>query len=117
MRRRSQGRAGTGNQAFNKRRGAGTSPADVRFIRTNQIPGKTAHGRHPPEPRRKGRSRQGRGAGTELLGGLLDLAPRALWPGGLGSSTLTLLQLALDRFQCVDFVRLLDRRDLAHQPV
>jgi hypothetical protein len=114
MRRRSQGTAGTGNQAFNKRRGAGTSPADVRFIRTNQMPGKTAHGRHLPEPQGP---KPPSPAGTELLGGLLDLAPRALWPGGLGSSTLTLLQLALDRFQCVDFVRLLDRRDLAHQPV
>ena len=116
MRRRSQGRAGTGNQAFNKRRGAGTSPADVRFIRTNQMPGKTAHGGASARTAPQGPKPPGT-AGTELLGGLLDLAPRALWPGGLGSSTLTLLQLALDRFQCVDFVRLLDRRDLAHQPV
>ena len=60
MRRRSQGTAETGNQAFNKRQVAGASPADVRFIRTNQMPGKTAHGGHLPEPRHKGRSRQGR---------------------------------------------------------
>lgn len=116
MRRRSQGTAGTGNQAFNKRRIAGASPADVRFIRTNRTLGQDrawqASARTPPQgPKPPGT------AGAELLGGLLDLAPRALWPGGLGSSALTLLQLRLDRFQCVDFVRLLDRRDLAHQAV
>jgi hypothetical protein len=116
MRRRSQGTAGTGNQVFNKRRGAELPPPTFDSLKPIRCQARPAHGRHLPEPRRKGEAARGR-LELELLGGLLDLAPRALWPGGLGSSTLTLLQLALDRFQCVDFVRLLDRRDLAHQPV
>lgn len=56
------------------------------------------------------------GRSDQILGSLFDFGRRARGPGGLGS-ILTLLQLGLNRLQCVDFRRLLDRRDLAHHPV
>src|SRR5271154_3577743 len=57
------------------------------------------------------------GAESKPSSSLFDLARRVLRSRGLGSSTLTLLQLGLDRFQRVDFSRLLHCSDLAHHPV